>query len=52
MYVKGDNENEFDNKATLVQMQLRAKKTKLLGFPTFAHWNLSNKMAKTPAQWS
>jgi peptidyl-dipeptidase Dcp len=50
MYVKrGDNENEFDNKATLVQvLQLRAKKAKLLGFPTFAHWNLSNKMAKTP----
>jgi peptidyl-dipeptidase Dcp len=50
MYVKrGDNENQFDNKATLVQiLQLRAKKAKLLGFPTFAHWNLSNKMAKTP----
>jgi peptidyl-dipeptidase Dcp len=52
MYVKrGDNENEFDNKATLVQiLQLRAKKAKLLGFPTFAHWNLSNKMAKTPGR--
>jgi peptidyl-dipeptidase Dcp len=50
MYVKrGDNENEFDNKSTLVKtLQLRAKKAKLLGFPTFAHWNLSNKMAKTP----
>jgi peptidyl-dipeptidase Dcp len=30
---RGDNENEFDNKATLVQiLQLRAKKAKLLGF--------------------
>lgn len=50
MYVKrGDNDNEFDNKSTLVKtLQLRAKKAKLLGFPTFAHWNLSNKMAKTP----
>jgi peptidyl-dipeptidase Dcp len=46
---KGDNENEFDNKATLVQiLQLRAKKSKITWFPYFAHWNLSNKMAKTP----
>jgi peptidyl-dipeptidase Dcp len=53
MYVRGDNENEFDNKATLVQiLQLRAKKTKCL-VSLLAHWNLSNKMAKTPnAQWS
>jgi peptidyl-dipeptidase Dcp len=29
-------------------LQLRAKKAKF-GFPTFAHWNLSNKMAKTRA---
>jgi peptidyl-dipeptidase Dcp len=28
-------------------LQLRAKKAKLLGF-LLAHWNLSNKMAKTP----
>jgi peptidyl-dipeptidase Dcp len=50
MYVsRGDNDNEYDNKTTLVDiLQLRAKKAKLLGFPTFAHWNLSNKMAKTP----
>ncbi|MGO4820363.1 MULTISPECIES: M3 family metallopeptidase [unclassified Flavobacterium] len=50
MYVsRGDNDNEYDNKTTLVNiLQLRAKKAKLLGFPTFAHWNLSNKMAKTP----
>jgi peptidyl-dipeptidase Dcp len=27
---------------------VKGKKAKLLGFPTFAHWNLSNKMAKTP----
>jgi hypothetical protein len=43
---RGDNENEFDNKTTLQILQLRAKKAKLLGFPK--HWNLSNKMAKTP----
>lgn len=46
---RGDNNNEFDNKSTLVKiLQLRAEKAKLLGYPTFAHWNLSDKMAKTP----
>lgn len=46
---RGDNEDEFDNKSTLVEiLQLRAKKAKLMGFPTFAHWNLTNKMAKKP----
>jgi len=46
---RGDNNDEFDNKATLVEiLQLRAKKAKLMGFPTFAHWNLTNRMAKKP----
>lgn len=46
---RGDINNEFDNKSTLVKiLQLRAEKAKLLGYPTFAHWNLSDKMAKTP----
>jgi Zn-dependent oligopeptidase len=46
---KGDNEK--DNKATLVQiLQLRAKAK--FGFPTFAHWNLSNKIKHLSAQWS
>ncbi|TDE06423.1 M3 family metallopeptidase [Flavobacterium hiemivividum] len=46
---RGDNEDEFDNKSTLVEiLQLRAKKANLMGFPTFAHWNLTNKMAKKP----
>jgi hypothetical protein len=35
MYVKGINENEFDNKATLVQILLRAKKA-VTWLPTFA----------------
>ena len=47
--MRGDNGNANDNKATLVQiLKLRAQKAKLLGFPTFAHWSLSNTMAKTP----
>lgn len=46
---RGDNGNENDNNAILVSiLELRTKKAKLLGYPTFAHWSLSNKMAKDP----
>jgi peptidyl-dipeptidase Dcp len=46
---RGDNNNEYDNKTTLSKiLKLRAEKAKLLGFPTFAHWSLSNTMAKNP----
>jgi peptidyl-dipeptidase Dcp len=46
---RGDNGNANDNNATLVSiLQLRTQKAKLLGFPTFADWSLSNKMAKDP----
>ncbi len=46
---RGDNGNANDNNATLVSiLELRTQKAKLLGFPTFAHWSLSNKMAKDP----
>ncbi|CAM3628446.1 M3 family metallopeptidase [Flavobacterium chungbukense] len=46
---RGDNGNENDNNATLVSiLQLRTQKAKLLGYPTFADWSLSNKMAKDP----
>ncbi|WP_223679570.1 M3 family metallopeptidase [Flavobacterium hibisci] len=46
---RGDNGNANDNNATLVSiLELRTKKAKLLGYPTFAHWSLSNKMAKDP----
>lgn len=46
---RGDNANANDNNATLVSiLELRTQKAKLLGFPTFAHWSLSNKMAKDP----
>lgn len=47
---RGDNNNEHDNKSTVVKiLKLRAEKSKLLGFPIFAHWSLSNTMAKNPA---
>jgi hypothetical protein len=47
---RGDNENEFfDNKATLVQIfAVKGKKAKLQ-VSLLSHWNLSNKMAKTRA---
>ena len=46
---RGDNGNANDNNATLVSiLQLRTEKAKALGFPSFAHWSLSNKMAKDP----
>lgn len=46
---RGDNGNENDNNSTLVSiLELRTQKAKLLGYPTFADWSLSNKMAKDP----
>ncbi len=38
-----------DTRATIAQMaKLRAEKGKLLGYPTFAAWEISDQMAKTP----
>ena len=46
---RGDNGDARDNNAIASQiLLLRAKKAKLLGYPTFAHWQLSNTMAKDP----
>ena len=46
---RGDNGGEHDNNAVITQiLQLRARRAKLLGFPTFAHWQLVNTMARTP----
>jgi peptidyl-dipeptidase Dcp len=39
-----------DTRATIERLaQLRAEKTKLLGFPNFAAWTLQDQMAKNPA---
>lgn len=47
---RGDNGDERDNNRLASQiLLLRAKRAKLLGYPTFAHWKLSNTMAKDPA---
>ena len=46
---RGDNGNERDNNKLAAEiLQLRAKKAKLLGYPTYAHWRTSDQMAKTP----
>lgn len=46
---RGDNGNARDNNAIAAEiLLLRAKKAKLLGFPTFAHWRLDDSMAKDP----
>ena len=48
-YGRGDNNNENDNKAVIKEiLQLRQQKAKLLGFESFAHYVLDEKMAKRP----
>jgi len=47
---RGDNNNEFDNKAILAKIaSLRVKKAGLLGYKTYADFVLEENMAKTPA---
>jgi peptidyl-dipeptidase Dcp len=46
---RGDMGGAHDNNAIVTQiLRLRAKRAKLLGYPTFAHWRLENSMAGTP----
>ena len=48
---RGDTGGATDNNAIITEiLKLRAEKAKLLGFPTHAHWQLSDAMAKTPDQ--
>ncbi len=48
--LRGDNDNEHDNKAVLLEMaNLRVQKAKLLGFATHADYVLSDAMAEKPA---
>jgi peptidyl-dipeptidase Dcp len=49
-YMRGDNDNENDNKELIGQIvNLRLKKAALLGYPTYADYALVNNMAKEPA---
>ena len=46
-----DNDNPFDNKQIVLRTAaLRAERAKLLGFPTFAHYVLEERMAKEPGK--
>jgi peptidyl-dipeptidase Dcp len=46
---RGDNGDAHDNNALVAEiLKLRAARARLLGFPTHAHWRLSNAMAGTP----
>lgn len=46
---RGDNNDAHDNKAIITEiLQLRAKRAKLLGFPTHAHLSMANTMAQKP----
>ncbi len=46
-----DNGNEFDNKQLLYRIaSLRAEKARLLGYETFAHLTLEERMAKEPGK--
>ncbi len=48
---RGDNGNEQDNKQILSRIAaLRAERVKLLGYPTYAHFALEERMAKDPAK--
>jgi peptidyl-dipeptidase Dcp len=47
--LRGDNDNELDNKKILVEMSnLRLERAKLLGYATHAHYVLEKRMAKKP----
>jgi len=47
--MRGDNGGANDNKLIITEvLKLRAQRAKLLGYPTHAHWQLEDSMAKTP----
>lgn len=46
---RGDMGNKTDtNKVIAEIVKLRTERSKILGFPSYAHWNLTNTMAKEP----
>jgi len=48
-YSRGDNNDEYDNKAVIAEiLKLRAERTKLQGYQSFAHRAIEKQVAKTP----
>jgi peptidyl-dipeptidase Dcp len=49
-WTRTEHGGESDTRETIARLaEVRAQKAKLLGFPDFASWKLTNQMAKTPA---
>ncbi len=49
MYMRGNNDNENDNKAIISEIvNLRLKRSNLLGYDTFSHYALEERMMNTP----
>jgi peptidyl-dipeptidase Dcp len=50
-YSRGDNGDEHDNNAVIAKiLQLRHERVQLLGYQTYADWQLMDNMATKPAQ--
>ncbi len=50
-YDRGDHGDERDNNRIIAEiLQLRDERSALLGYDTFAHWRLEDRMAGTPEQ--
>jgi peptidyl-dipeptidase Dcp len=48
-WTRAERRDANDTRSTIARIaQIRAEKAKLLGFPNYAAWNLSDQMAKTP----
>lgn len=48
---RGDNDNETDNKAVAAKIaKLRAERAQLMGYETHAHFQLEERMLKTPEE--
>jgi peptidyl-dipeptidase Dcp len=46
---RGDNDNSHNNNKIVTEiLKLRAERSQLLGYPTYAHWHLADTMAKDP----
>jgi peptidyl-dipeptidase Dcp len=50
-YSRGDHKDAHDNSAIITEvLKLRYERARLLGYPSFAHWKLGDKMVKTPEE--
>jgi peptidyl-dipeptidase Dcp len=48
-WTRAEHNDANDTRSTIARLaQVRAQKAKLLGFPSYAAWNLTDQMAKTP----